>query len=77
MNSNTSRRTGPVPIATAGVKFLGNPAEKMFERLTKATLEVKARHFVTTFKGGKINKKMLFAAGNDQITSKLFAIEQY
>ena len=28
------------------IKFLGNPAGKMFERQTKATLEVKTRHFV-------------------------------
>ena len=34
------------------IKFLGNPAEKIFERQTKATLEVKTRHFVTTFEGG-------------------------
>ena len=26
--------------------------EKIFERQTKATLEVKTRHFVTTFEGG-------------------------
>ena len=35
------------------IKFLGNPAGKMFERQTKATLEVKTRHFVTTFEGQK------------------------
>ena len=29
------------------IKFLGNSAAKMFERKTKATLEVKTRHFVT------------------------------
>ena len=34
------------------IKFLGNPAGEMFERQTKATLEVKTRHFVTTFEGG-------------------------
>ena len=34
------------------IKFLGNPAEKLFERQTKATLEVKTRHFVRTFEGG-------------------------
>ena len=38
------------------MKFLGNLAEKIFERQTKATLEVKTRHFVTTFEGGYINK---------------------
>ena len=32
---------------------MGNPAGKMFERQTKATLEVKTRHFVTTFEGQK------------------------
>ena len=31
------------------IKCLGNPAVKIFERQTKATLEVKTRHFVTTF----------------------------
>ena len=35
------------------IKFLGNPAGKMFERQTKATLEVKTRHFVTTFEAQK------------------------
>ena len=35
------------------IKFLGNPAGKMFERQTKATLEVKTRHFVTTLEGQK------------------------
>ena len=35
------------------IKFLGNPAGKIFERQTKATLEVKTRHFVTTFEGQK------------------------
>ena len=30
------------------IKFLGNPEEKMFERQTKATLEVKTGHSVTT-----------------------------
>ena len=35
------------------IKFLGNPAGKMFERQTKATFEVKTRHFVTTFDGQK------------------------
>ena len=35
------------------IKFLGNPAGKMFERQTKATLVVKTRHFVTTFEGQK------------------------
>ena len=35
------------------IKFLGNLAGKMFERQTKATLEVKTRHFVTTFEGQK------------------------
>ena len=33
------------------VKFLGNPAGKIFERQTKPTLEVKTRHFVRTFEG--------------------------
>ena len=28
---------------------MGNPEGKIFERQTKATLEVKTRHFVTTF----------------------------
>ena len=55
------------------IKFLGNPAGKMFERQTKATLEVKTRHFVTTFEGGYISEKCYI----DQIPSKLFAIEQY
>ena len=35
------------------IKFLGNPAGKIFERQRKATLEVKPRHFVTTFEGQK------------------------
>ena len=35
------------------IKFLGNPEGKIFERQTKATLEVKTRHFVTTFEGQK------------------------
>ena len=35
------------------IKFLGNLAEKMFERQTKATLEVKTRHFETTLEGQK------------------------
>ena len=35
------------------IKFLGNPAGKMFERQTKATVEVKTRHFVTTLEGEK------------------------
>ena len=35
------------------IKFLGNPAGKMFERETKVTLEVKTRHFATTFEGQK------------------------
>ena len=34
------------------IKFLGNHAEKIFERQTKATLEVETRHFVRTFEGG-------------------------
>ena len=34
------------------IKFLGNLAEKFFERQTKATLEVKTRLFVSTFEGG-------------------------
>ena len=38
---------------TNEIKFLGNPAGKMFERQTKATLKVKTRHFVTTFDGQK------------------------
>ena len=35
------------------LKFFGNLAQKMFERETKATLEAKTRHFVTTFEGQK------------------------
>ena len=35
------------------IKFLGNPAGKIFENQTKATLEVKTRHFVTKFEGQK------------------------
>ena len=35
------------------IKILGNPAGKMFERQTKATVEVKTRHFVTTLEGEK------------------------
>ena len=31
---------------------MGNSAGKIFERQTKATLQVKTRHFVTTFEGG-------------------------
>ena len=48
------------------IKFLGNPAGKMFERQTKATLEVKTRHFVTTFEGW-------FAASFFMILSKIVA----
>ena len=55
------------------IKFLGNPEGKIFERQTKATLEVKTRHFVTTFEGGYINEKCSI----DQIPPKLFAVEQY
>ena len=40
-------------------KFLGNPAGKIFERQTKATLEVKTRHFVTTFEGQKQRYSLL------------------
>ena len=35
------------------IKFLGNAEGKIFERQTKVTLEVKTRHFVTTFEGQK------------------------
>ena len=35
------------------IKFLGNAEGKIFERQTEATLEVKTRHFVTTFEGQK------------------------
>ena len=52
---------------------MGNLVEKIFERQTKATLEVKTRHFVTTFQGGLVNKKCSIG----QIPPKLFAIEQY
>ena len=55
------------------IKFLGNPEGKIFERQTKATLEVKTRHFVTAFEGGYINEKCSI----DQIPPKLFAVEQY
>ena len=33
------------------IKFWGNPAGKICELQTKATLEVKTRHFVTTIEG--------------------------
>ena len=52
---------------------MGNPEGKIFERQTKATLEVKTRHFVTAFEGGYINEKCSI----DQIPPKLFAVEQY
>ena len=35
------------------IKFLGNPPGKIFQRQTKASPEVKTRHFVTTFEGQK------------------------
>ena len=41
------------------IKFLGNPAGKMFERQTEATLEVKTRHFETTFEGQKQRYSLL------------------
>ena len=66
------KRARCLPQITA-IKFLGNLAEKIFERQTKATLEVKARHFVTTFEGGQINKNALLA----RFLKKLYAIEQY
>ena len=52
------------------IKFLGNPAGKVFERQTKATLGIKTRHFVTTFEGQKrtmlsVNKILMrFSAWN-------------
>ena len=55
------------------IKFLGNPEGKIFERQTKATLEVKTRHFVMPFEGGYINEKCSI----HQIPPKLFAVEQY
>ena len=66
------KRAWCLPQTTA-IKFLGNLAEKIFERQAKATLEVKTRHFVMTFEGGWINKNALLA----RLHQKLYAIEQY
>ena len=47
-----TNKKSKVSSSNNATKFLGNLAEKIFERQTKATLEVKTRHSVTTVKGG-------------------------
>ena len=61
------------------IKFLGNPKGKMFDRQTKVTLEVKTRHFVTTFEGQRttilslINIFLRFVAQNTFYLPRKFA----
>ena len=62
---------------------MGNHAEKILERQTKATLEVKTRHFVTTFEGQKttilpVNKiRMRFPHGTLSICRDNLFLSSY
>ena len=64
------------------IKFLGNPAGKIFERQNKATLEIKTRHFVTTIEGQKrtilpVNKILMsFSAWNSFHLPRQFVFKQ-
>ena len=61
------------------IKFLGNPAGKMFERQTKATLEVKTRRFCHDIRRAKttilpVNKILMsfFAWNSFHLLRNLF-----
>ena len=64
------------------IKFLGNPAGKIFERQTKATLEVKTRHFCHEIRRAKttilpVNKILMrFFAWNSFHLPRKFVFKQ-
>ena len=56
---------------------MGNPAGKIFERQTKATLEVKTRHFVTTTTILPVNEILMrFSAWNSFHLPRQFLFKQ-